>query len=251
VKLPLQRAFSAGCNSELQLASGRQINTVSNRPLIVPSIIPCAFHHWLLSASALSTISLTYCALAPTQTLPLVGCDGSLQLDILRYSFTRDLLFAFCLLCCIYCFFPLISSTDTTHVIMLAQRLSRRAAAAAPRAGVRALATTASMQIRTPSMGDINPSPASIEQFNEKQRAFREHLVEAQRERGARAFGSQNFPDSDTPNQSSSENAAGATAEANSNAPDRKQGPLTNLIYGTKEANTSTPSCSTKSSRTR
>jgi hypothetical protein len=84
-------------------------------------------------------------------------------------------------------------------------------------------------------MGDINPSPASIEQFNEKQRAFREHLVEAQRERGARAFGSQNFPDSDTPNQSSSENAAGATAEANSNAPDRKQGPLTNLIYGTKE----------------
>lgn len=118
---------------------------------------------------------------------------------------------------------------------MLAQRLSRRAAAAAPRAGVRALATTSSMQVRTPSMGDINPSPASIEQFNEKQRAFREHLVEAQRERGARAFGSQKFPDSDTPNQSSSQTAAGATAEANSNSPDRKSGPLTNLIYGTKE----------------
>ncbi|UKZ95006.1 uncharacterized protein TrAFT101_009855 [Trichoderma asperellum] len=95
---------------------------------------------------------------------------------------------------------------------MLAQRLSRRAAAAAPRAGVRALATTSSMRIRTPSMGDINPSPASIEQFNEKQRAFREQLVEAQRERGARA-----------------------SAEASSHAPDRKQGPLTNLIYGTKE----------------
>ncbi|KAM0521772.1 hypothetical protein ACHAPE_002333 [Trichoderma viride] len=118
---------------------------------------------------------------------------------------------------------------------MLAQRLSRRAAAAAPRAGVRALATTSSMQVRTPSMGDINPSPASIEQFNEKQREFREHLVEAQKQRGARAFGSQNFPDSDTPNQSSSQTAAGATAEANTNEPDRKQGPLTNLIYGTKE----------------
>lgn len=118
---------------------------------------------------------------------------------------------------------------------MLAQRLSRRAAAAAPRAGVRALATTSSMRIRTPSMGDINPSPASIEQFNEKQRAFREQLVEAQRERGARAFGSQNLSDSETPNQSSSQTTAGASAEASSHAPDRKQGPLTNLIYGTKE----------------
>lgn len=84
-------------------------------------------------------------------------------------------------------------------------------------------------------MGDINPSPASIEQFNEKQRAFREQLVEAQRERGARAFGSQNLPDSETPNQSSSQTTAGASAEASSHAPDRKQGPLTNLIYGTKE----------------
>lgn len=42
-----------------QLASGRQINTVSNRPLIVPSIIPCAFCHWLLSAPSLSTIPLS------------------------------------------------------------------------------------------------------------------------------------------------------------------------------------------------
>jgi hypothetical protein len=85
-------------------------------------------------------------------------------------------------------------------------------------------------------MGDINPSAASIEKFNEKQREFREQLVEAQKERGARAFGSQNFTDpSDTLNQSSSQTAAGATAEASTNAPDRKQGPLTNLIYGTKE----------------
>ncbi|KAK4074467.1 uncharacterized protein Triagg1_5063 [Trichoderma aggressivum f. europaeum] len=118
---------------------------------------------------------------------------------------------------------------------MLAQRLSRRAAAAAPRAGVRALATTASRQTHTPSMGDINPTAGAVETFNEKQRAFREQLVEAQKERGARAFGSQNLPDPATPNQSSSQTAAGATASAQSGEPDRKQGPLTNLIYGTKE----------------
>ncbi|KAL7948465.1 hypothetical protein V8C42DRAFT_252499 [Trichoderma barbatum] len=119
---------------------------------------------------------------------------------------------------------------------MLAQRLYRHAAVAAPRAGVRALATTSLRQTQTPSMGDINPSAASVETFNEKQRAFREHLVEAQKERGARAFGSQNnFADSNSPNQSSSQTAAGATASAQSNEPDRKSGPLTNLIYGTKE----------------
>lgn len=61
-------------------------------------------------------------------------------------------------------------------------------------------------------MGDINPTAGSVETFNEKQRAFREQLVEAQKERGARA-----------------------TASAQSGEPDRKQGPLTNLIYGTKE----------------
>lgn len=92
MKLPLQRAF-AGCYSELQLASGRQINTVSNRPLILPSIIPCAFHHWLLSAPSLSTISPAY----RHKPCSLVGCDESLRLDILRYSFTRDSPFAFCL----------------------------------------------------------------------------------------------------------------------------------------------------------
>lgn len=118
---------------------------------------------------------------------------------------------------------------------MLSQRLYRRAAAVAPRVGVRALATTGLKQTRTPSMGDINPTPASIETFNEKQKAFREQLVEAQKERGARAFGSQKLPDSTTPNQSSSPTDAGATAAVKGDEPDRKQGPLTNLIYGTKE----------------
>lgn len=119
---------------------------------------------------------------------------------------------------------------------MLSQRLYSRAAAVSPRVGVRALATTSLKQTRTPSMGDINPTPASIETFNEKQRAFREQLAEAQKERGARAFGSQTLPDdSTTPNQDSSQTAAGATAAVKDNEPDRKQGPLTNLIYGTKE----------------
>lgn len=84
-------------------------------------------------------------------------------------------------------------------------------------------------------MGDINPTPESIETFNERQKAFREQLVEAQKERGARAFGSQKLPDSTTPDQSSPQTAAGATAAVKDNEPDRKQGPLTNLIYGTKE----------------
>ncbi|EGR45380.1 uncharacterized protein TRIREDRAFT_68338 [Trichoderma reesei QM6a] len=118
---------------------------------------------------------------------------------------------------------------------MLSQRLYRHAAAAAPRVGVRALATTSLKQTRAPSMGDINPTPESIETFNERQKAFREQLVEAQKERGARAFGSQKLPDSTTPDQSSPQTAAGATAAVKDNEPDRKQGPLTNLIYGTKE----------------
>ncbi|PHH69991.1 hypothetical protein CDD80_6325 [Ophiocordyceps camponoti-rufipedis] len=85
--------------------------------------------------------------------------------------------------------------------------------AAAPRAGVRALSSSAVLrQPKSPSMGDINPSAGSVESFNSKQRAFREQLAEAQREQGARI-----------------------SAQAKQNEPDRKSGPLSNLIYGTKE----------------
>jgi hypothetical protein len=59
-------------------------------------------------------------------------------------------------------------------------------------------------------MGDIDPSGSSVDAFNKKQKAYREHLVQAQKERDARR-----------------------SAEAKDNG--RKSGPLTNLIYGTKE----------------
>lgn len=86
-------------------------------------------------------------------------------------------------------------------------------------------------------MGDIDPSAASVEAFNEKQRAYREHLVEAQKERGARALAAQKSTDSSSGagGQDSSKTAAGASADAKSNEAERKSGPLANLIYGTKE----------------
>ncbi|KAF4509839.1 hypothetical protein G6O67_001779 [Ophiocordyceps sinensis] len=96
---------------------------------------------------------------------------------------------------------------------MLCRSLPRRAAAAAPRAGLRALSTTAALKdSKTPSMGDIDPSPSSVQSFTTKQKAFREQQAEAQRERGARL-----------------------TAQAKQKELDRKSGPLSNLIYGTKE----------------
>ncbi|KEY68007.1 hypothetical protein S7711_09786 [Stachybotrys chartarum IBT 7711] len=120
---------------------------------------------------------------------------------------------------------------------MLGRHLARTAVGAS-RSGVRALSSSAPFQSKTPSMGDINPSPSSVESFNEKQKAFREQLVEAQKERGARAFGahtSANTSTSSAPGVDSPKSDAGVTAEANQTEPDRKQGPLTNLIYGTKE----------------
>ncbi|KAM4065382.1 NIPSNAP domain-containing protein [Hirsutella rhossiliensis] len=120
---------------------------------------------------------------------------------------------------------------------MLCRSLTRRAAAAAPRAGARALSTTAALrESKTPSMGDINPSPSSVQSFTTKQKAFREQLAEAQRERGARALAQKSSASSaEKSGQGSSENAAGLTAQAKQKELDRKSGPLSNLIYGTKE----------------
>lgn len=95
---------------------------------------------------------------------------------------------------------------------MLSRSLHRRAVAAAPHGVARALSTSAVRQSKTPSMGDINPSRAQIDSFNRKQHEFRDKLAEAHKERGARA-----------------------TAEAGKQETDRKSGPLSNLIYGTKE----------------
>ena len=112
-----------------------------------------------------------------------------------------------------------------------------RAAAAAPRSGVRALSTTALRQSHTPSMGDINPSASSVQSFTQKQKQFREQLLEAQKERGASAFGSQKSLD-ETPQASGTGSPtvdAEISEEAQAQEPERKSGALSNLIYGTKE----------------
>lgn len=117
---------------------------------------------------------------------------------------------------------------------MLSRSLHRRAVAAAPHGVARALSTSAVRQSKTPSMGDINPSRAQIDSFNRKQHEFRDKLAEAHKERGARAL-SANPTASEKSDQGSSKNDAGATAEAGKQETDRKSGPLSNLIYGTKE----------------
>ncbi|KAH7316651.1 hypothetical protein B0I35DRAFT_354531 [Stachybotrys elegans] len=118
---------------------------------------------------------------------------------------------------------------------MLSRHVAR-AAGAAPRSGVRALSSSTSLQSRTPSIGDINPSAQTVDKFNQRQKAFREQLAEAQKERGARAFGAQNPTNSSqSTGQGSPKTDAGVTAETKQKEPERKSGPLTNLIYGTKE----------------
>ncbi|KJZ72527.1 hypothetical protein HIM_08051 [Hirsutella minnesotensis 3608] len=106
----------------------------------------------------------------------------------------------------------------------------------APRACMRAISTTAALR-KTPQMGDIDPARSAVESFNAKQKAFREQLAEAQRERGARAFAAQqsSASSSEKSGQGSSGNDAGLTAQAKQKEQDRKSGPLSNLIYGTKE----------------
>ncbi|KAL6404944.1 hypothetical protein AUP68_11780 [Ilyonectria robusta] len=113
-----------------------------------------------------------------------------------------------------------------------------RAAAVAPRSGLRALSTSALRQSKTPSMGDVNPSRATVETFNRKQIAFREQQIQAQKNREASAFTSppkSADAASKQPTQGSQDANAGRSAETKQPEPDRKAGPLTNLIYGTKE----------------
>lgn len=113
-----------------------------------------------------------------------------------------------------------------------------RAASVAPRSGVRALSTTTALSSHTPSMGDINPSASSVDAFNKKQKEYREQLLQAQKERDARAFAAKEAAaasksaESDT---SSLDTDAGRTADVKDKDNGRKSGPLTNLIYGTKE----------------
>ncbi|KAJ4298348.1 hypothetical protein N0V88_003377 [Collariella sp. IMI 366227] len=90
--------------------------------------------------------------------------------------------------------------------------LSKTAVRAARQAPTtRAFATSvAARRAHTPALGDIRPDQP--ETFNSRQQAFRTQLAEAQKQREARS--------------------AAAAAETE---PPRKAGPLTNLIYGTKE----------------
>jgi hypothetical protein len=116
---------------------------------------------------------------------------------------------------------------------------------------------------RTPSLADVEPD--QVDAFVAKQKKFREQLAEAQKQREASALdsitqsssvtspssdnGSSTSPSSvsregtfpdigqglgslSTARGTTGNNAASATA---TNEPPRKAGPLTNLIYGTKE----------------
>lgn len=111
-----------------------------------------------------------------------------------------------------------------------------RVAAASPRFGVRAISSTALQLSNAPSMGDINPSPTAIDSFNKKQQQFREKLIEAQKERDARAYERKQQAQSSAAGASSATNGeAGATADKKNPEAGQKSGPLANLIYGTKE----------------
>ncbi|KAI1842623.1 hypothetical protein JX265_012616 [Neoarthrinium moseri] len=94
---------------------------------------------------------------------------------------------------------------------MLTRRLAR-VVATAPRS-LRAFSATTAPK-KTPSMSDITPD--QVGSFNAKQKAFREHLVQVQKEREERQ-------------------KAEAREKAAKNEPERPEGLLTNLIYGTKE----------------
>ncbi|OHE99472.1 hypothetical protein CORC01_05272 [Colletotrichum orchidophilum] len=119
---------------------------------------------------------------------------------------------------------------------MLSQRLVRAAGAATPRSALRAFSST-SQQLKVPSMADVSAAPTSVASFNDKSKQFREQLIDQQRQREARAYNqsSSSPASSSEPAQDSSVSAtSGQKAEA-SQEPSRKAGPLTNLIYGTKE----------------
>ncbi|OTA62632.1 NIPSNAP-domain-containing protein [Hypoxylon sp. EC38] len=114
-----------------------------------------------------------------------------------------------------------------------------RAAVLAPRS-LRAFSSTAATQ-RTPTLAEITPE--GVDSFNARQKEFREQLVKAQREREASRF---------TTKSSSSNNSfsgaretsqglgslsthTGQRAEVSNKEPDRPDGLISRVIYGTKE----------------
>ncbi|KAI1641532.1 hypothetical protein F4809DRAFT_587132 [Biscogniauxia mediterranea] len=122
---------------------------------------------------------------------------------------------------------------------MLTRRIAR-AAVAAPRS-LRAFGSTAAQQ-RAPSIADI--APDDVDSFNAKQKGFREQLVKAQQEREASRFSSS--PRSSGPGAKDASQGLGslstatgqraeAAQKAHQNEPDRPDGLLSRVIYGTKE----------------
>ncbi|OTA97569.1 hypothetical protein M434DRAFT_7788 [Hypoxylon sp. CO27-5] len=114
-----------------------------------------------------------------------------------------------------------------------------RAAVLAPRS-LRAFSSTAATR-RTPTLAEITPE--GVDSFNARQKEFREQLVKAQREREASRF---------TTKSSSSNNSfsgareisqglgslsthTGQRAEVSNKEPDRPDGLISRVIYGTKE----------------
>lgn len=122
---------------------------------------------------------------------------------------------------------------------MLSRRLARAAAATAatPRAtAVRLFSSTTSASSKTtPALADIHPE--NHESFNSKQKTFREDLVAAQKEQEASALrSSPSSRDTDALGLGSlSTGDQERKKEIAEKEPSRKPGPLTNLIYGTKE----------------
>jgi hypothetical protein len=92
---------------------------------------------------------------------------------------------------------------------------------------------------RTPALGDIQPD--QHETFNSRQKTFRAQLVEAQKQREASGFASSPpLPSSSSSAQglgslSTATAGTGNAALAAESGATRKQGALSNLIYGTKE----------------
>lgn len=119
----------------------------------------------------------------------------------------------------------------------------------AARASSVAFSTTApaaaSKPSTLPALSDIPPN--AQEDFNSKQKAFRDRLAEAQRERESSLSPSPTSFTATSPTDPSasvdgqqglgslSTAKKGSVSELNKNAAPRKSGPITNLIYGTKE----------------
>ncbi|KAL5906646.1 hypothetical protein ACKVV1_011046 [Pyricularia oryzae] len=140
---------------------------------------------------------------------------------------------------------------------MLSRRVLRDAATPL-RSALRCFATTAvarqQSKQRTPSLADIEPNRQTT--FAEKQKAFRQQLAEAQKQRDASLSTSSPTSSTSPSSQSNSDvdgipgsgQGLGSLSTANSKGtavdaakaadpeePPRKLGPLTSLIYGTKE----------------